>query len=67
MLHAGLLEKMEILNNKIQNPSPKGVCKLKCPFLDVIMSFLAPLWIAITISKCGIYDYKNAIVCAIYD
>jgi len=51
MLHVGLLE---IINNKIQNPSPKGVCKLECPFLDVIMSFLAPLWIVITISKCGI-------------
>lgn len=67
MLHAGLLEKMEITNNKIQNSSPKGVCKLECPFFDVIMSFLAPLWIAITISKSGIHNYKNAIVCAIYD
>ncbi len=30
MHHVGLLERMEIINNKIQNPSPKGVYKLEC-------------------------------------
>jgi hypothetical protein len=58
---------MEIINNKIQNPKPKGVCKIECPFLDVIMSFLTHLWIAITISKGGIYNYKNAVIHVIYD